>query len=157
MPGQDSAKEPKDSWDKLDIVAKLVTAIAVSVGIGYYAIWSENKRQAQAEENRASQAKDAAQNQRIQRGIEMLTSREAVVADMRAKMFGDLIQHYLKGGDQASKVVLLEVMALNFQDLFQLRPLFEDLDARLRERSGRRQIDAHSFLLENSTEHKHVN
>ena len=149
MSEKNGATKPKDFWDKLDVVGKLLAALAVSAGIGYYGIYSENRRFEQTENNRKAQAdegeknrvaqdKQSEKNRRIQSGIQILSNREAVLADMRTKMFGDLIQHYVKGQDPKSKIVIVELMAVNFQDLFQLRPLFDDLDATLRPASKER-------------------
>jgi hypothetical protein len=121
MSNGNGAAKPKDLWDKLDVIAKIVTAIVVSAGIAYYGIYSENRRSAQAESNR-----------QIQTAIQLLTNREAVTADMRTKMFGDLIQHYIKGRDPRSKIMIIELMALNLEQVFQLRPLFDDLAAEFR-------------------------
>src|SRR5262245_25850201 len=114
------ANKPKDLWDKFDIIAKIVTAIVVSAGIAYYGIYSENRRSAREESNR-----------QVQTAIQLLTNRETVTADMRTKMFGDLIQHYFKGRDARSKIVIIELMALNLEQVFQLRPLFDDLASEL--------------------------
>jgi hypothetical protein len=128
--GHDAAK-PKDLWDKLDIIAKIVTAIVVSAGIAYYGIYSENRRFFQAEVSRAEQSAHEMSNRQIQTAIQLLTNRETVTADMRTKMFGDLIQHYFKGRDARSKIVIIELMALNLEQVFQLRPLFDDLATEL--------------------------
>ena len=46
-------------------------------------------------------------------------------------MFGTLMQYYLQGKDKKSQIMYLELIALNFQDEFRLRPLIENLDATL--------------------------
>src|SRR5262245_47813827 len=121
----DSPKS-KDVWDKLDVIAKIVTAIVVSAGIAYYGIYSENRRVEQAESSQKGQNAQAETNRQVQTAIQLLTNREAVTADMRTKMFGDLIQNYLKGRDAKSKIVIIELMALNLEHVFQIRPLFDD-------------------------------
>jgi hypothetical protein len=129
--GNEVAK-PKDLWDKLDVVVKVVTAIVVSAGIAYYGIYSENRRFREAEKTRTQQNAQAESNRQVQIAIQLLTNRESVTADMRTKMFGELIQHYLKRRDPRSKIVVVELMALNLEHVFQLRPLFDDLAAELR-------------------------
>ena len=138
MSNGNGAAKPKDLWDKLDVIAKIMTAIVVSAGIAYYGIYSENRRSAQAEASRTAQSAQAESNRQIQTAIQLLTNREAVTADMRTKMFGDLIQHYIKGRDPRSKIMIIELMALNLQHVFQLRPLFDDLAAELRPGSKER-------------------
>ena len=117
----------KDIWDKLDVIVKGVAAVLISVAITGYGIYSENRRSHEAEENRKSQTQQAEGNRAAQAVIQALGTRETVSAEMRAKMFDTLIQHYFKG-DERNQLVVLELLAINFQDLFQLRPLFDRLD-----------------------------
>ena len=149
MSNRNDEAKPKDLWDKLDILAKIATAIVVSAGIAYYGIYSENRRFEQAESSRKAQidqteasrktqSDQTESNRQIQTAIQLLTNREAVTADMRTKMFGDLIQHYVKGKDPRSRILVIELMALNLQNVFQLRPLFDDLAAELRPGSKER-------------------
>jgi hypothetical protein len=138
MTNGNGAAKSKDLWDKLDVIAKIVTAIVVSAGIAYYGVYSENRRFEQAEASRTAQSAQAETNRQVQTAMQLFTNREAVSADMRTKMFGDLIQHYIKGRDPKSKIVLVELMALNLEKVFQLRPLFDDLAAELRPGSKER-------------------
>jgi hypothetical protein len=119
---------PKDIWDKLDVIVKGTAAVLVSAAIAFYGIYSEDQRSSEAEKNRRAQAI-----------IQALGNRESMVADMRAKMFGTLIQHYFRGQDEKSQIIILELIALNFQDDFQLKPLFRDLDVSLRANSQDKQ------------------
>lgn len=118
MTEQNNTKKQKDKWDKFDIISKAILAILVPASITFYGLYSEWKRSHESEENRRSQVL-----------IQTLSNRESSGADMKAKMFATLMEHYFKGQDEKSKVLILELIALNFQDQFQLRPLFERLDA----------------------------
>jgi hypothetical protein len=139
MPPENApVKHEKDLWDKLDVILKGVAAVLISVAITGYGIYSENRRSHEAEENRRSQVQQAEGNRAAQAVIQALGTRETVSAEMRAKMFDTLIQHYFKS-DERSQLVVLELLALNFQDIFQLRPLFDRLDLALKGRPDDRQ------------------
>ena len=64
---------------------------------------------------------------------EIVSKREAADSDLRAKMFQNLITAFY--GDQANeprnKLSLLRLLALNFHEFFDLKPLFEDLQTNL--------------------------
>lgn len=64
---------------------------------------------------------------------EIVSKREAADSDLRAKMFQNLISAFY--GDQANeprnKFSLLRLLALNFHEFFDLKPLFEDLQTNL--------------------------
>ncbi len=119
MAKQDTTKG-KDIWDKLDVVVKGVAAVLVSGAIAFFGIYSEAQRSKEADIQRRSQVI-----------IQTLANREATVADLRSKMFGTLIQYYLQGKDKKVQIMYLELIALNFQGEFRLRPLIENLDGTL--------------------------
>ncbi len=119
QPGKDKEEKP---WSKLDVVVKGLGALLVSAAITFYGVHSEAKQFETAERNRKAQIL-----------VQTLSSRETAAADMRAKMFATLVEHYFENrGDEATRVVILEMIGHNFGDHLYLRPLFQRLDARLR-------------------------
>lgn len=64
---------------------------------------------------------------------EIVSKREAADSDLRAKMFQNLITAFYggQGSDPRNKLSLLRLLALNFHEFFDLKPLFEDLQAKL--------------------------
>jgi len=134
----DAAPKSRDWWDKSDIVAKGLGAVLLPAAIAFYGYYSEEKRAHEAEQNRTEQALQAEANRRAQVVIQTLSSRQATVADLKAKMFATLMQNYFKGGQARPKI--LELMALNFQDDFELRPLFDNLDAELKDQKSKTEL-----------------
>jgi hypothetical protein len=57
--------------------------------------------------------------------VQTLTSREQASAALKAQMFRSLLQHYINSRDTRSRLVVLELLALNFPEDFKLRPVFE--------------------------------
>lgn len=128
MPTEDSIKPAKDRWDKLEILAKSSLAIIIPAAIAWYGISSEHQRTVEAELNRSAQVL-----------IQTLGTRETVGGDLKAKMFGTLMEHYFKG-EAESKIAIVELIALNLKDQFQLRPLFERLNAELTSDVDKREL-----------------
>lgn len=110
------------SWKRLDILVKGLGALLVSAAITFYGIHSEARQFETAERNRKAQIL-----------VQTLSSRETAAADMRAKMFATLVEHYFEDtADDATRVVILEMIGHNFGDHLYMRPLFRRLDERLR-------------------------
>ena len=113
-------------WDKADIIIKGVGVLLVSGAITLYSIRSERRQFEVSERNR-----------RAQIVVETISSRERAAAEMRARMFDTLVQHYfLKKGDDATKVSILEMIGYNFQHDLNLNPLFERLDEELHQKGS---------------------
>jgi hypothetical protein len=77
----------------------------------------------------------ADQSRRFQLYTEILSKREVADSDLRATMFEKLTEYYygtnVKELDSSEKLTLLRLLALNFHDCFDLKPLFESLEMSL--------------------------
>jgi len=118
----DTLGKPKDRWDKLMIVLHpmggLLTAVAVtSVGIMGSQVLNER------------QALDT--NARLY--SELMSRREESESSLRKDMFVSIIQTFLQpgAGDLDTKVLNLELLAYNFHESLNLKPLFLDIARRL--------------------------
>src|ERR1051326_1222683 len=115
-------KKEKDFWDKVDIVLRplngLLTAVAVGL-LGYYT--SGIVRQ---QETRDS-------NERVY--TQLMSSREQAESSLRKDMFLSIIQifqHPEQVGIEA-KMLNLEMLAYNFHESLNLKPLFAHLDRQI--------------------------
>lgn len=118
---KDDDEDDKKSLSRWDLLVKGVAALLVSATIAFYGIHSERKQFETAERNR-----------RAQIIVETINSREMAAADMRARMFDTLVQHYFGNRqDEATKVAILEMIGHNFENDLNLKPLFMRLDAEL--------------------------
>lgn len=112
----------KDFWEKLTVVLQplggLLTAIAVAY-VGTKGSQVLNQRQA------------ADTNARLY--SELMSRREEAESSLRKDMFVSIIQPFLqpKEGDLDTRVLNLELLAVNFHDSLDLKPLFLDLQRRL--------------------------
>src|SRR5215470_1575839 len=122
----DDSTAPKDWWDKAEAVAKVVAAVGAVIGA--VAIpWLIN---GYTEQSRNAQVL-----------MQVMTEREKSDTDTRAKMFERLIVNYLgefkeyanKEDEQSfrKQIMILELLAVNFQEFFNARPLFEEVHRRL--------------------------
>src|SRR5215472_10062280 len=112
-------KKEKDFWDKVDIVLRpingLLTALAVAL-LGYYT--SSILRQSELRET----------NERVY--TELMSSREQAESGLRKDMFLSIIQTFLRteATGLESKMLNLEMLAYNFHESLNLKPLFAHMD-----------------------------
>ena len=118
----DKPGEPKDGWDKLSVVLHplggLLTAVAVTA-VGIMGSQVLNRRQA------------LDTNARLY--SELMSRREESESSLRKDMFVSIIQSFLEPGtnDLDAKVLNLELLAYNFHESLNLKPLFLDIARRL--------------------------
>ena len=114
--------EGKDFWDKVAVVLQpaggLLTALAVA-SVGVMGSQVLERRQA------------ADTNARLY--SELMSRREEAESSLRKDMFVSIIQPFLqpRPGDLDTRVLNLELLAVNFHDSLNLKPLFLDLQRRL--------------------------
>src|SRR6476646_9372145 len=112
-------KKEKDFWDKVDVVLRplngLLTALAVAI-LGYYT--SSIVRQ---QETRDS-------NERVY--TQLMSSREQADSSLRKDMFLSIIQTFQQPEQVGleAKMLNLEMLAYNFHDSLNLKPIFAYID-----------------------------
>lgn len=119
---------PKDFWDKVGVIMAplggLLTALAVT-GVGYYG------------SRLLSQRQTVETNARLY--SELMSKREESESGLRKDMLVSVIQSFLQPSEGASldaRVLKLELLAYNFHESLNLKPLFEDVARRLRATGG---------------------
>jgi len=116
------SEKPKDRWDKIAVLLApmggLLTALAVAL-VGVAGSRVIDRRQA------------AETNARLY--SELMSRREESESSLRKDMFVSIIQSFLQpqAGDIDTKVLNLELLAYNFHESLNLKPLFLDLQRRL--------------------------
>src|SRR5215467_6651111 len=112
-------KKEKDFWDKVDIVLRpingILTALAVAL-LGYYT--SSILRQSELRQT----------NERVY--TELMSSRELAESGLRKDMFLSIIQTFLRTDDASleAKMLNLEMLAYNFHESLNLKPLFAHME-----------------------------
>ncbi len=115
-------KQEKDWWDKAGIilhpVGGLLAALAVA-GLGFFGSQFLEKRQ--AEETRARFYS------------ELISKREEADSALRKDMFMSIIQSFLKPDSTSieDRIVKLELLAYNFHESLNLKPLFTQLETEI--------------------------
>src|SRR3989454_8692266 len=115
-------KKEKDYWDKVDVILRplngLLTALAVGL-LGYYT--SSIVRQ---QETRDS-------NERVY--TQLMSSREQADTGLRKDMFLSIIQIFLRPEQEGleAKMLNLEMLAYNFHESLNLKPLFAHMDRQI--------------------------
>lgn len=128
----DSHKE-KDKWDKVGIILQpmggLLTALAVA-GLGFIgSSYLKNREVAEIGARERAQAVET--NVRLY--TELISRREEAESALRKDMFNSIISSFLTPGpDSPEKQVLnLELLAYNFHESLDLKPLFAHLKKQL--------------------------
>lgn len=119
--------EPKDRWDKVAVfmhpVGGLMTAISVAI-VGLAGSQVIDRQQAKSTDARLYS--------------ELMSQRELAESTLRKDMLVSVIQSYLapEAGSVDAHLLQLELLAYNFHDSLNLKPLFVDLSRQLRKRGG---------------------
>ena len=119
-----TAEGKRDSWDKLAIILQpvggLLTALAIAL-FGYFSSDFLNRRQA------------IETNMRLY--SELMSRREESESALRKDMFQTIIGSFVnpnaRGTDLNGEVLNLELLAYNFHESLNLKPLFIDLKRRI--------------------------
>ena len=118
---------PKDRWDKVGVVMQplggLLTAISVA------AVGLIGSRVLEEQQTASTDARLYS---------ELMSQREQAESTLRKDMLVSVIQSYLapQAGTLEARLLHLELLAYNFHDSLNLKPLFMDLDRQLQKRSG---------------------
>jgi len=124
--------QPKDLWDKVDVVLRplngLFTALAVAL-LGYYT--SNILRQRETRET----------NERVY--TQLMSSREQAESALRKDMFVSIIQTFLRpqSASLEDRMLNLELLAYNFHESLNLKPLFVHLQKQVAAAPGPSQAE----------------
>ena len=115
-------RRQRDGWEKLQIVLQPVGGLLTAAAIALFGFVTSNKLdQRQAIET----------NTRLY--SELMSKREESESALRKDMFVNIISSFLRAGgdDLNSDVLNLELLAYNFHESLNLKPLFLDLKRRI--------------------------
>jgi len=133
----------RDRWDKADIILKpscaIFTALAVAA-LGFFGSnYLKNRDAAETALRERTQAAEMSVRERTQATemnvrlyTELMSKREEAESALRKDMFQSIIQSFLKAEKARlkpkEKVLNLELLAYNFHESLNLKPLFVDLE-----------------------------
>jgi hypothetical protein len=125
-------KKERDFWDKFQIVLQPLGGLLTAFAVAYVGMTGS-----QMLERRQS----VDTNARLY--SELMSRREEAESSLRKDMFVSIISTFLKPGsnDPAAKVLNLELLAYNFHDSLNLKPLFLDIQRQLRKSSDPERAD----------------
>jgi hypothetical protein len=117
-----ASSEPKDRWDKLSVILYPVGGLLTAMAVAYVGMKGTHILDQQ-------QARET--NARLY--SELMSRREEAESNLRKDMFVSIIQSFLQpqAADLDAKVLNLELLAYNFNDSLNLKPLFLDLSRRI--------------------------
>src|SRR5262245_62786899 len=117
----------KDPWDKVAVFLQPVGGLLTAVSVGLVGIVGSqviDRQQAKSTDARLYS--------------ELMSQRELAESTLRKDMLVSVIQSYLApdAGSVDAHLLQLELLAYNFHDSLNLKPLFVDLSRQLRKRTG---------------------
>lgn len=116
----------QESKDLIELMAKIVTAAsALIAGIAIPVVLNYNE----------------GKNRQSQLYVQIMSQREQSDSALRERMFNALISSYFGkevSTDPEKQIMFLNLLTLNFQEFFDAKPLFEDLDGKLKGESRRK-------------------
>ncbi len=116
--------QPKDNWDKLNIILTSLGAILIPVAIASIGFFGDRILQKRQESE-----------ERIKLYSELMSKREESESALRKDMFTSIIKSFLddKAGSLKEEVLNLELLAYNFHESLNLKPLFAHLNYKIEE------------------------
>jgi hypothetical protein len=117
----------KDRWDKVGVFLQPMGGLLTAVSVAAVGLFGS-----QAIERQQTRSTDA----RLY--SELMSQREQAESNLRKDMLVSVIQSYLApdAGSIDARLLHLELLAYNFHDSLNLKPLFLDLARQLQERGG---------------------
>jgi len=121
-------RPPKDFWDKIGIVLQPVGGMIAALAVGIVGFMGSHVLERR-------QSVDT--NARLY--SELMSRREESESALRKDMFVSIIQSFLRPGsdDVDTKILNLELLAYNFHESLDLKPLFQDIARNLRKSSSK--------------------
>src|SRR5262249_32288306 len=117
------AGKTRDIWDKFSVIVHPLGGLFTAIAVAFVGM-------------RGSQVLDRRQSVDTNARLysELMSRREEAESSLRKDMLVSIISQYLRPSDSDldAKVLNLELLAYNFHDSLDLRPLFFDLQRRLR-------------------------
>jgi hypothetical protein len=136
--------------DIIEVVTKIVTAAsALIAGIAIPVVLNYNE----------------GKNRQSQLYVQIMSQREQSDSALRERMFNALITSYFGkevSTDPEKQIMYLNLLTLNFQEFFDAKPLFEDLDNKLKDERRRklqniaREVAERQVNMLTNPEHKPV-
>lgn len=118
---QQTQHEQRDTWSKVDILTKAFGVVFISGVIALYGIVSETKRA-------ATQLQVAQKSSTSALYAEAMKNRQATEAVLKAGLMNDLLGRVFTRGKPEDRVLALELLAYNFHEQLDLKPLFHGLE-----------------------------
>jgi hypothetical protein len=115
-------------WKALDLVVKATAGALIAAAVALYGYWIQEEQRRAAEENSQLRAL-----------VEFNSAQKTLDVNVGMQLLSKFVDFYLKPAAETFEanrqtLLMLRLLSLNFQDVpINLKPLFEDLDKRLRD------------------------
>ena len=114
-------------WKALDLFVKATAGALIAAAVALFGYWMQEEQRRAAEENSQLRAL-----------VEFNSAQKTLDVNVGMQLLSKFVDYYLKPAPESLEanrqtLLMLRLLSLNFQDVpINLKPLFEDLDKRLR-------------------------
>src|SRR5262245_22843612 len=122
------AWDSETRWKALDLFVKATAGALIAAAVALFGYWMQEEQRRAAEENAQLRAL-----------VEFNSAQKTLDVNVGMQLLSKFVDYYLKPAPESFEanrqtLLMLRLLSLNFQDVpINLKPLFEDLDKRLRE------------------------
>lgn len=114
----------RDTWNKIDVIIKAFGVLFISGALPFYAIYSENKR---AETDLIV----AQENTKFSLYADAMKNRQSNESAMKSNLMDNLVERILGDNYPKEKMLSLELLAYNFHETMDLKPLFNRVNSQI--------------------------
>ena len=130
--GKEEKKE-KDKWDKVDIILKPVGGLLTAIAVSSLGLLGSDYLKKKEKSDMISRERMQTMESNVRLYSELMSKREEAESALRKDMFNSIIGSFLKPESALfeEKVLNLELLAYNFHESLNLKPLFGYLKKKL--------------------------
>jgi hypothetical protein len=126
-------EEKRDAWAKLALIFQAGGGIITAITVAIIGLIGSNYLKEREIADTASRERMQATESNVRVYVELMSKREEAESSLRKDMFVSIISSFLKPGAAAldERVLNLELLAYNFHESLNLKPLFIYLDKKI--------------------------
>jgi hypothetical protein len=134
----DEPEKKRDKWEKLALIFQAGGGIITAVTVAVIGLIGSNYLKEREIADTASRERMQAAESNVRVYTELMSKREEAESSLRKDMFVSIISSFLKPGTGTldEKVLNLELLAYNFHESLNLKPLFIYLQRQIKRSSG---------------------
>jgi hypothetical protein len=145
----DESEHKRDIWERMALIFQAGGGIITAVTVAIIGLIGSNYLKERELADTQSRERMQAEESNVRVYTELMSKREEAESSLRKDMFVSIIQSFLKGGTGGldEKVLNLELLAYNFHESLNLKPLFIYLDRQIKAAPAPKRADYEDRLV----------